>query len=392
MLTRRTFASLAGIAAGSVLLGALPGCAGSEKEPEAGQATRFADEGENPNPGEGGKSEMPSASESASAASSAAALAPGLLCVAEYANNTLAVVDPSTGEILQRIAAGQNPATALVADGWVYVGSSGGGEVTAVSIADPSQVTPITVGKQPLGLCYDEARGILYVGDYFASSIHLVDTQLKSLVKTVKLNASGYHNRTDPPDCCRIDPGTGRRTVALALAPEGDLLYCANYGTFDVARVDLEAAAEIEAFDGVVGPRQILVSADGAQLLLAGVGGEGEQQVNDLYVLDRASGKRVLEIPVGQSVAGVAQASDGSAVWAIARDDGELVAFDADWNETGRLSLGVGIDTLVLASDEKTLLVGNSIGGQVHVIDAATMALMNTIEGLASPKGIAVIA
>ncbi|MFR1166528.1 MAG: YncE family protein [Adlercreutzia equolifaciens] len=172
------------------------------------------------NSGEGGKDEMPPTSESAPAAPSAA-LSPGLLCVAEYANNTLAVVDPSTGEILQRIAAGQNPATVLVADGWVYVGSSGGGEVTAVNIADPSQVTSITVGKQPLGLCYDEAQGILYVGDYFASSIHLVDTQLKSLVKTVKLNAQGYHNRTDPPDCCRIDPGTGRRTVALALAPEG---------------------------------------------------------------------------------------------------------------------------------------------------------------------------
>lgn len=170
------------------------------------------------------------------------------------------------------------------------------------------------------------------------------------------------------------------------------MLYCANYGTFDVARVDLATGEEIEAFDGVVGPRQILVSADGAQLLLAGVGGEGEQQVSDLYVLDRSSGKRVQEVPVGQSVAGVAQASDGSAVWAIARDDGELVAFDADWNETGRLSLGVGIDTLVLAPDEKTLLVGNSIGGQVHVVDAPSLALLNTIEGLASPKGIAVIA
>lgn len=100
------------------------------------------------NSGEGGKDEVPPISESAPAAPSAA-LSPGLLCVAEYANNTLAVADPATGEILQRIAAGQNPATALVADGWVYVGSSGGGEVTAVSIADPSQVTSITVGKQP---------------------------------------------------------------------------------------------------------------------------------------------------------------------------------------------------------------------------------------------------
>lgn len=391
LLTRRAFASLAGMAAGAALLGILPGCAGSGA---SGPADSSA--GDNVDSGKGSAEEMPvtsgDASADAAATTSAAALVPGLLCVAEYANNSLAVVDPATGEVLQRIAAGQNPATALVADGWVYVGSSGGGEVTAVSIADPSQVTSITVGKQPLGLCYDEMQGILYVGDYFASSIHLVDTQLKSLVKTVKLNAQGYHNRTDPPDCCRIDPGTGRRTVALALAPEGDLLYCANYGTFDVARVDVEGAAEIEAFDGVVGPRQILVSADGAQLLLAGVGGEGEQQVSDLYVLDRSSGKRVQEVPVGQSVAGVAQASDGSAVWAIARDDGELVAFDADWNETGRLSLGVGIDTLVLAPDEKTLLVGNSIGGQVHVVDAPSLALLNTIEGLASPKGIAVIA
>lgn len=391
MLTRRAFASLAGVAAGSVLLGFLPGCAGSGAETDASRNAASSSEGNAAGAPKSDSGEMPSTSGD-TATAAAAALAPGSLCVAEYANNTLAVVDPETGEILQRIAAGQNPATALVADGWVYIGSSGGGEVTAVNIADPSQVTAIPVGRQPLGLCYDEARSMLYVGDYFTSSIHQVDTTLKSLVGTIKLDICGYHKRTDPPDCCRIGPGEGRRTVALALAPEGDLLYCANYGTFDVARVDLKGAAEIEAFDGVVGPRQILVSHDGAKLILAGVGGEGEQQVNDLYVLDRATGKREREVPVGQSVAGVAQASDGTVVWAIARDDGDLVAFDADWAETGRLPLGVGIDTLVLAPDEKTLLVGNSIGGQIHVVDATTLTLVNTVEGLASPKGIAVIA
>lgn len=390
MLTRRAFASLAGIAVGTVLLGVGPGCASAESTVDQSLASS-GDGAESVASGEERLADAASPSSDAASTRPAAALVSGSLCVAEYANNTLAVVDPGTGEILQRIAAGQNPATALVADGWVYVGSSGGGQVTAVCVVDPSQVAAISVGKQPLGLCYDEDQGVLYVGDYFASSVHLVDVSLKSLVKTVKLNSYGFHNRTDPPDCCRIDPGTGRRTVALALAPEKDLLYCANYGTFDVARVDLEGAAEIEAFDGAVGPRQILVSADGSQLLLAGVGGEGEQQVGDLYVLDRATGKRVREVPVGQSVAGVAQASDGSTAWAIARDDGELVAFDVGWTETGRLPLGVGIDTLVLAPDERTLLVGNSLGGQVHVVDAATLALLNTIEGLAAPKGIAVI-
>lgn len=382
MITRRNFVVLAGIGAMGLLSTA--GCAAPAEEPPR-DVSGEKEPLEEPSP-------IPQKEPVASSEPFSGEIIPGMLCVAEYATNTLAVVDARAGEVAGRIPVGRNPASVLAAEDTVFVGCTGTGEVTAVPMASPTAAAPIPVGHQILGLCCDEARGLIYVGDYFANSVHVIDVALQSLVGTMELSALGFSGRTDPPPCCTFEPGAGRRTVALALAPEGNLLYCANYGTFDVARVDLATGEEIEAFDGVVGPRQILVSADGAQLLLAGVGGEGEQQVSDLYVLDRSSGKRVQEVPVGQSVAGVAQASDGSAVWAIARDDGELVAFDADWNETGRLSLGVGIDTLVLAPDEKTLLVGNSIGGQVHVVDASSLALLNTIEGLASPKGIAVIA
>lgn len=382
MITRRNFVVLAGIGAMGLLNTA--GCAAPAEEPPR-DVSGEQEPLEEPSP-------IPQKEPVASSEPFSGEIIPGMLCVAEYATNTLAVVDARAGEVAGRIPVGRNPASVLAVGDTVFVGCTGAGEVTAVPMASPTAAAPIPVGHQILGLCCDEARGLIYVGDYFANSVHVIDVALQSLVGTMELSALGFSGRTDPPPCCTFEPGAGRRTVALALAPEGNLLYCANYGTFDVARVDLATGEEIEAFDGVVGPRQILVSADGAQLLLAGVGGEGEQQVSDLYVLDRSSGKRVQEVPVGQSVAGVAQASDGSAVWAIARDDGELVAFDADWNETGRLSLGVGIDTLVLAPDEKTLLVGNSIGGQVHVVDAPSLALQNTIEGLASPKGIAVIA
>lgn len=382
MITRRNFVVLAGIGAMGLLNTA--GCAAPAEEPSR-DVSGEKEPLEEPSP-------IPQKEPVASSEPFSGEIIPGMLCVAEYATNALAVVDARAGEVVGRIPVGRNPASVLAVGDAVFVGCTGAGEVTAVPMASPTAAAPIPVGHQILGLCRDEARGLIYAGDYFANSIHIIDVALQSLVGTMDLSSLGFSGRTDPPPCCTVEPGAGRRTVALALAPEGNLLYCANYGTFDVARVDLATGEEIEAFDGVVGPRQILVSADGAQLLLAGVGGEGEQQVSDLYVLDRSSGKRVQEVPVGQSVAGVAQASDGSAVWAIARDDGELVAFDADWNETGRLSLGVGIDTLVLAPDEKTLLVGNSIGGQVHVVDAPSLALLNTIEGLASPKGIAVIA
>lgn len=382
MITRRNFVVLAGIGAMGLLN--MAGCAAPAEEPPR-DVSGEKEPLEEPSP-------IPQKEPVASSEPFSGEIIPGMLCVAEYATNTLAVVDARAGEVAGRIPVGRNPASVLAAEDTVFVGCTGTGEVTAVPMANPTAAVPIPVGHQILGLCLDEAQGLIYVGDYFANSVHAIDVALQSLVGTMELSSLGFSGRTDPPPCCTFEPGAGRRTVALALAPEGNLLYCANYGTFDVARVDLATGEEIEAFDGVVGPRQILVSADGAQLLLAGVGGEGEQQVSDLYVLDRSSGKRVQEVPVGQSVAGVAQASDGSAVWAIARDDGELVAFDADWNETGRLSLGVGIDTLVLAPDEKTLLVGNSIGGQVYVVDAPSLALLNTIEGLASPKGIAVIA
>jgi len=381
MITRRNFVMLAGMSAMG-LLGAA-GCT-TPAEEFSGDAPGKGELPENSSP-------IPQKEPAAPSEPFSGEIIPGLLCVAEYATNTLAVVDGSVGGVAGRVSVGRNPASVLAVGDTVFVGCSGVGEVTAIPMANPAAAVAIPVGHQILGLCRDEARGLIYAGDYFANSIHIIDVALQSLVGTMDLSSLGFSGRTDPPPCCTVEPGAGRRTVALALAPEGDLLYCANYGTFDVACVDLATGAEVEAFDGVVGPRQILVSADGAQLLLAGVGGEDEQQVSALYVLDRATGKRVHEVPVGQSVAGVAQTSDGSAVWAISRDDGELVAFDADWAETGRLSLGVGVDTLVLAPDEKTLLVGNSIGGQVHVVDAATLALLNTIEGLASPKGIAVI-
>lgn len=382
--TRRRFVGVLGMGIAGAALGLMPGCGGSAQEDGIA-------EGENSAAVANGNA-LDSA-DKVPASDSAAALPVGAVCVAEYAGNTLAVIDPATWQVVQRVPAGQNPATALWAAGSVYVGSSGGGEVAVMPADDPAASSHIPVGTQPLGLCYDEARGVLYVGDYFSNSIHEVDVALNSLVGTIKLDVCGYHKRTDPPDCCKIGPGEGRRTVAMALAPEGDILYCANYGTYDVARIDLTAGKEIEAFDGVVGPRQMVVSHDGTLLYLAGVGGEDEQQVNALYVLDRTTGKRVREVPVGQSVAGVAQSLDGAVVYALARDDGELVAFDtATWEELRRVDVGVGGDTLFLESGGEMLYVANSSTGYLLAVDASTFEKAGRVEGLASPKGIAVVA
>lgn len=386
LLTRRCFAHLLALAGIGAALGALPGCGGGSDgadlpgESAAGGAPTAA-------------STPPEGADTAEAQSvdADASLPAGAVCVAEYAGNTLAIIDPATWQVTQRIPAGQNPATVVQAAGSLYVGSSGGGEIAVVPVADPARATHIPVGNQPLGLCYDASRGILYVGDYFNSSIHEVDVQLNSLVGTIRLDVCGYHNRTDPPDCCRVGPGKGRLTVAMALSPDDETLYCANYGTYDVARINVEEGLEIEAFDGVVGPRQMIVSHDGASLYLAGVGGEGEQQVSHLYVINRDTGKREREVFVGQSVAGVAESLDGSMVYALARDEGVLVAFDSQWDERARVEVGAGADTLFLDQAEAVAYVANSTTGELTAVSVPAMDVVGQVTGLASPKGMVVV-
>lgn len=123
-------------------------------------------------------------------------IAPGMLCVAEYATNALAVVDARAGEVVGRIPVGRNPASVLVMQGIVFVGCSGTGEVTAVPVANPAAAAPIPVGHQILGLCRDEARGLIYAGDYFANGVHAIDAALQSLVSTMDLSSSGFSGRT----------------------------------------------------------------------------------------------------------------------------------------------------------------------------------------------------
>ena len=265
MISRRRFVHLAGTALAGMAAGSLAGCGSAQGGPTAKEKP---------------PKEAQAPQEAAPAApAQARPLRAGMACVAEYAGNTLAVVDLAAGTVVERLPVGQNPASLAWGAGTVFVGSSGGGELWMVPRADATQARAVAAGNQPLGLCFDAARGRVYAADYFLGCIHVIDAALGSVVGVMGLSPVGFHNRTDPPECCRIEPGAGRRPVSLALSPEGDLLYCANYGTYDVARIDLATGAEREAFDGVVGPRTALVAHGGAHLLLAGVGGEEEQRV-----------------------------------------------------------------------------------------------------------------
>ena len=315
----------------------------------------------------------------------------GLVCVSEFMGNTIALIDIEAQEIIKRIPVGNNPTTMMHANEKLYICNSGSGELAVVPLSDSNLAKRIPVGYQPTNLCFDEAGQRLFVADFYNNGIHIVDTVLDSKIQTITLGRYGYRNRTDPPVCCIMEglDATGRRTVALALSPDNSILYCANYGTCDIARVDLLTDSELDPFDGVVAPQTMILTVDGSHLLLAGVGGNVEEKVSCLYVIERDTGKRVEEVPVGVAVADVSQTKDGETVLALAKDDGMLVLYDrTTWAEVGRVALQAGVDAVTLSSDDASVYVSNSSSGVLSIINRATLEITGSVHGLLNPKDI----
>ena len=397
MLTRRKFIAYGGMAMAGAALG-LQACA-----PASGDAPSSSA----PDSQASTASERPASSAAAQEASSASApatqpahlqpaassgihLAPGMVVATEYAGNSVAVLDPGTLQVVQRIPAGQNPAYLAATAEAVYATMSGDGTLLQIPLSNTAAAKTIPTGSQPLAVCAtDEA---VVVADYHTSTLSVVDVALGSVVKTIPMDRMGYHNRTDPPECCRIYPGVGRRPVCLLASPDAGQVYALDYGTYDIACLDLATGQEVATFDGVVGPRKAVASPDGALLYVAGVGGEEEGMVSELYVIDRHTGSRVQKVAVGQGVSGVAVSPDGAPVMAISRDGGELVLFDAAFAEVGRCALSQGIDSLVLSADATRAFVGNSASGEAFAVDLQSMQVAASATGLASPKDLLVVA
>lgn len=376
LVTRRRFVKISAASIASTSLFML-GCSKSSQQTDGSNL-------ENAHDGSEQKEQQ------ASSASSSTPMNREYVYVTEYAGNTLAAVDFENQAIAARYPAGQNPMMAVEGDSMLYVGNSSGGKLQAFNI-DTGANTPIAAGQQPLGLIIDEGASTLYACDYFSSAIQVIDAKLGSMTSSIPLSDVGFLGRTDPPACCRTTPGAGRRPVCMAKSSDG-ILYCANYGTYDIARIDLSSGEEIEPFDGVVGPRTILLSKDEGAILLAGVGGENEERVFDLYVIDRQTGTRLAAIPIGEGVADVCISSTGNKAFAIARDEGALVEIDtAAWRELRRAQLEVGISAICLSNDDSTLYVANAETGELLAVDVESLETISRVGGLSNPKDVVVL-
>ncbi|MDD5805971.1 MAG: hypothetical protein PUD02_01360 [Eggerthellales bacterium] len=326
------------------------------------------------------------------------ALGQNAVCVTEYANNALVVLDPTTGAVVERVTLGVNPAYLAQSADALAVTCTGSSQVAIVPLAG-GPVAMAQVGTQPLGVCagVGSSAGRFYVTDYNAGCIHGVDQALASVVGTAVLGGVGYQNRIEPPECCRRNDPTaqGRRPVSVACSPDGATVYAATYGTYDLAVVDVASMAETGQMDGTVGPRKVILSPDGSWAFLAGVGGESSERETDLIVMDLATQKRQARIPIGAGVAGVCQSIQDGVLFCTARDDGLVVRVEPDgdgaWAVTLDTQLGIGVESVALSADGSLLVVCNNQTGVVWGLDPVSLEVLWESEPLAAPKDALVI-
>jgi YVTN family beta-propeller protein len=220
--------------------------------------------------------------------------------------NNVQRIDFATGKVVQTIPVGVAPFTLCFAGpDRCYVSNWGGdppkeGDPQAVTSKTPVRIDPktgvanhgslsvlervagkwqqvktITVGLHPCALLLGQSRRLLYVANANSDTVSVIDTKTDAIVATISCRPEG-----------RLPFGSGCN--ALALSPDGGILYVANGTNNCVAVVRLgskarETASEQgEASSKVAGliptgwyPGAILVSPDGKRLYVANIKGHG---------------------------------------------------------------------------------------------------------------------
>lgn len=153
-----------------------------------------------------------------------------LLYVAENVADTLAVVDPSSGRVLQRLSTDHYPyAVEVAADGKVYVSAWGAQTISifqAQADGTLSYSGRLVVGPRPSALISNQDGARLYVALAGTDQIAVVDTRARKVLRYL---------RDDAPAA----PSEGSTPNALALSQDGAKLYAAEADNNAVAVFDV---------------------------------------------------------------------------------------------------------------------------------------------------------
>jgi YVTN family beta-propeller protein len=190
----------------------------------------------------------------------------GALYVVNNPGDTVYKLNPRDGSVLASAKVGYRPfAVALSPDsGTVAVSNWGDKSVSLLDAAMLKETARVSVGAQPSDLAYS-SDGRLFVANAGSNSVSVVAGG--KVIETIKTSLDPHDPVGSTPD-------------ALAVSPNGKLLFVANADNNDVAMIDVARRAESRVLGFIPTgwyPSAIGVAPDGKQLLVATGKGMGSR-------------------------------------------------------------------------------------------------------------------
>src|SRR6267378_2085289 len=275
------------------------------------------------------------------------------LLVLEKADNTLAIVDPSTLKIVGRVPAGPDPHEIEASpDGKLaYISNYGGSDselhtISVVDLAAQKALSPIDLGslRSPHGLAF--AGGKLY---FTAETSKVVGR----FGPPPGAPAGSAPPPGPPPGAPRktwriTNVPAGRGSEGFDLSPDGKQIWAANAQEGTVTIIDVATKKAPQTFPISVRGNRLKFTLDGKQAFVSG--GLGGSSKANVAILDVATHKELKSFNLGGGSAGILMAPDGSRAFVAVSAKNEIVAIDLKTLEFTIFSTGKNPDGLAWAT------------------------------------------
>ncbi len=284
-----------------------------------------------------------------------------------FKDNTIAVLDTSTNQVLSRIPVPTGPhGLVITPDGrWVYASSDGDSKVSVIDTTTDKIVDTIEVGKSPHGLATTPDGGLVLAAVFGASQLVMIDTHTNAII--YQISVPSPHN--------------------IAISPDGQTAYIASQlasapslAIFDFNKLALTGSVPLTKV-----PRALNFSPDGKALYFTQAG------VDAVQVLDPATNQIQAQIAVGASPHHPLFTPDGQSALVVSQGPGTLSMIDPKSSTVSKVvQVGKMPHWIAVNPQGTTAWVTNEASNDVSVVDLATGTVTATLPIGNAPRKIVV--
>jgi YVTN family beta-propeller protein len=275
-----------------------------------------------------------------------------------FGDQSVAVLDTVTSQVLKTIPVSAPDGLIVTPDGKkVYVSSTDTGTVKVIETAGDTIANSIDVGVKPAGIAVtpDGSRVVVSVGG--AGEAVIIDTSTEAVLKHVSvaaahascISADGHYayvgsQATGAPAIALVDILGGTPTKSFPVDKSPRMLSCTP-GTIYFTAVGLDAVEVMEPTTGSLGdpiasggsPHDVRATPDGKFELVV------SQTAGDLEFIDVQSRSVIAQVPTGKLAHWITLFADGTGAYVTNEGDNNVVTVDLGQRRvTSTIAIGNG--------------------------------------------------